>query len=189
MSLPVREFYRSLADRLRGNLAERDLGNKILIQVGSATCEHAAGSQTVAEEFVRHIRASGRKDVLIHRTGCTGRCSREPIVGIQVPGQIPVKYERVNRDLVHRIFTEHVQGGAPVMKHVLDHSTEVMPEREFLFCEGSRCHGSGPSLRDRFAAFVEARGLEPHKVHANLVGSPYSSVLWLLVERINCSIR
>ncbi|MFN7958429.1 MAG: NADH-quinone oxidoreductase subunit E [Holophagaceae bacterium] len=165
MSLPVRDFYRSMADRVAQKLAERDLGNKIMIQVGSATCEHAAGSQAVAEEFLRHIRASGRKDIVIHPTGCTGRCSREPIVGIQVPGQIPVKYERVNRDLVHRIFTEHVQGGAAVMKHVLDHSTEVLPEREFLFCEGSRCQQPGPGLRDRFKALLEARGIEPHRVH------------------------
>ena len=147
MSLPARDFYRSMADRVGQTLAERDLGNKIQIQVGSATCEHAAGSQAVAEEFLRHIRASGRKDIVIHRTGCTGRCSREPIVGIQVPGQIPVKYERVNRDLVHRIFTEHVQASSPVLKHILDHTGEALPEREFMFCEGARCQGPGPGLR------------------------------------------
>ena len=164
MSLPARDFYRSMADRVGQTLAERDLGNKIQIQVGSATCEHAAGSQAVAEEFLRHIRASGRKDIVIHRTGCTGRCSREPIVGIQVPGQIPVKYERVNRDLVHRIFTEHVQASAPVLKHILDHTGEALPEREFMFCEGARCQGPGPGLRARFKALLEERGCEPHRV-------------------------
>ena len=133
MALPVHDFYQSLTNRVGQSLAEKDLGNKILIQVGSATCEHAAGSQSVAEEFLKHIRASERKDIVIHRTGCTGRCSREPIVGVQVPGQIPVKYERVNRDLVHRIFTEHIQNAAPVMKHVLDHGAGALPEREFLF--------------------------------------------------------
>ena len=74
MPLPVSDFYRSLADRAVRTLADRDLENRILIQIGSATCEHAAGSQAVAEEFIRHIRASGRKDIVIHRTGCTGRC-------------------------------------------------------------------------------------------------------------------
>ncbi|HJW44814.1 MAG TPA: NADH-quinone oxidoreductase subunit NuoF [Geothrix sp.] len=164
MSLPVRDHYQSLTDRVGKTLADRDLGSKILIQVGSATCEHAAGSQAVADEFARHIRASGRKDIVIHRTGCTGRCSREPIVGVQVAGQLPVKYDRVNRDLVHRIFTEHIQGGAPVMKHLLDHSDEVLPEREFLFCEGSRCERPGPSLRERFTALLAERGIEPQRV-------------------------
>ena len=164
MSLPVSDFYRSLADRAGRSLADRDLGNRILIQVGSATCEHAAGSLSVAEEFARHVRASERKDIVIHRTGCTGRCSREPIVGIQIPGQLPVKYERVDRNLVHRIFTEHLQGGAPVMKHVLDQAAERLPEHEFLFCEGGRCQRGGPDLRARFAELLAERGVEPHRV-------------------------
>lgn len=164
MPLPVSDFYRSLADRAVRTLADRDLENRILIQVGSATCEHAAGSQAVAEEFIRHIRASGRKDIVIHRTGCTGRCSREPILGVRLPGQLPVKYERVNRDLVHRIFTEHIQGGVPVMKHVLDHSGEVLPEREFLFCEGDRCQRGGVDLRVRFLELLAEHGVEPHRV-------------------------
>jgi NADH:ubiquinone oxidoreductase subunit F (NADH-binding)/(2Fe-2S) ferredoxin/NAD-dependent dihydropyrimidine dehydrogenase PreA subunit len=164
MSLPVRDFYQSMADRVGTTLAERDLGNKIVVQVGSATCEHAAGSQVVAEEFIRHIRASGRKDIIIHRTGCTGRCSREPIVGIQVPGQLPVKYERVNRDLVHRIFTEHLQNNAPVVKHILDRTSDVIPEREFLFCEGTRCQRPGPDFRTRFSALLEEKGVDVNKV-------------------------
>ena len=50
------------------------------------------------DEFRKHIAASGRNDIVLHQTGCTGRCSREPIVGVIVPGQMPVKYERVDRD-------------------------------------------------------------------------------------------
>ena len=68
------------------------------------------------DEFRKHVAASGRSDILLHRTGCTGRCSREPIVGVFVPGQMPVKYERVDRNLVHEIFTSHVLGGKPVLK-------------------------------------------------------------------------
>jgi len=165
MTLPVSDFYQTMVEKAGQAIAAKDLGNKILIQVGSATCEHAAGSQTVAEEFLKHIRASERKDIIIHRTGCTGRCSREPIVGVHVPGQIPVKYERVNRDLVHRIFTEHIQSATPVMKHVLDVGAGALPEREFLFCEGSRCQRPGPSLKDRFMAMLEAKGILPHQVH------------------------
>jgi NADH:ubiquinone oxidoreductase subunit F (NADH-binding)/(2Fe-2S) ferredoxin/NAD-dependent dihydropyrimidine dehydrogenase PreA subunit len=166
MPVPVSDFYRSLADRAARVLAERDLGNRILIQVGSATCEHAAGSQAVAEEFAKHVRASERKDIVLHRTGCTGRCSREPIVGIQVPGQIPVKYERVDRNLVHRIFTEHIQGGAPVMKHVLDHTAGALPAREFLFCEGGRCQRGGLDLHARFRALLAEQGVAPERVGA-----------------------
>ena len=48
--------------------------SKTYIQVGSATCENAAGSQSVYEEFRKHIVASGRSDIVLRRTGCTGRC-------------------------------------------------------------------------------------------------------------------
>ena len=65
---------------------------------------------------------------MLHQTGCTGRCSREPIVGVMVPGQMPVKYERVDRPLVHAIFTQHVQQGQPVLEHVLDGQIETLPD-------------------------------------------------------------
>ncbi|WP_243317792.1 NADH-ubiquinone oxidoreductase-F iron-sulfur binding region domain-containing protein [Geothrix paludis] len=164
MPQPVHDFYQAMADRVGRSLADRDAEHQVVVQVGSATCEHAAGSQAVADELVRHIRASGRKDILLHRTGCTGRCSREPILGVRLPGRLPVKYERVNRDLVHRIFTEHIQGGTPVAQHVLDHEAGPLPERELLFCEGSRCHGSGPGPRERFAAMLAERGVSRESV-------------------------
>ena len=78
------------------------------------------------DEFRKHIAASGRDDIVLHQTGCTGRCSREPIVGVFVPGQMPVKYERVDRELVHEIFTQHVQQGKPVLEHVLDGPIEKL---------------------------------------------------------------
>ncbi len=176
MSGTATDFYQGIAARAQSNLAGMALEDKIIVQVGSATCEHAAGSREVAEEFLRHIRASGRKDILIHRTGCTGRCSREPIVGVMVPGRMPVKYERVNRDLVHRIFTEHVQAGTALMKHVLDHGTATeLPEHEFLFCEGRRCGISGvKGLGERFQVLLAERGIDPHRIHvasANCFGA------------------
>jgi (2Fe-2S) ferredoxin len=86
----------------------KDVG--VRIQIGSATCENAAGARDVHDEMLKHIRASGRADIELHRTGCTGRCSREPIVGVFVPGQMPVKYEQVDRQRAHQIFTQHVLG-------------------------------------------------------------------------------
>ena len=87
----VQQRYEQLAIQAEASRHDRLAGNPIVIQVGSATCEHAAGSREVFEEFRKHVVASGRNDILLHRTGCTGRCSREPIVGVFVPGQIPIK--------------------------------------------------------------------------------------------------
>ena len=66
--------------------------NRIRVQVGAATCELTAGAGRVREEFRKLINASGRQEIELKQVGCTGRCAREPVVGVFVPGQMPVKY-------------------------------------------------------------------------------------------------
>jgi len=161
-------FYRDLADRAARALAESGDAARIRIQIGSATCENAAGAQGVLEEFRKHIRASGREDIVIHRTGCTGRCSKEPIVGIQVPGQVPVQYERVDRDLVHQIFTRHVLQGEPLPEHALDGSLDHPAPLHFLFCEGARCP-RGQAYRHTFDQKLAAAGFPQDRVKTSHV--------------------
>ena len=86
MSTPVSQYFEDLLSRVTAAKAAQRLQEKIVIQVGSATCEHAAGSLEVMAEFAKHVKASGRQDLVLHKTGCTGRCSKEPIVGITIPG-------------------------------------------------------------------------------------------------------
>jgi NADH:ubiquinone oxidoreductase subunit F (NADH-binding)/(2Fe-2S) ferredoxin len=130
MNSQVAEQLARLTERAEAVLRERGADQRIRIQVGSATCEQAAGSDEVRAEFRKHLAASGRSDILLHQTGCTGRCSREPIVGVLVPGQPPVKYERVDRNLVHEIFTRHVLGGTPLLERVLDGPGERIARHE-----------------------------------------------------------
>jgi NADH:ubiquinone oxidoreductase subunit F (NADH-binding)/(2Fe-2S) ferredoxin/Pyruvate/2-oxoacid:ferredoxin oxidoreductase delta subunit len=139
MKIEVTETYQNIVREAETYLKSRDEEDKIRIQVGSATCEHAAGSIDVMEEFRRLVAASGRNDIVLRRTGCTGRCSREPIVGVVAPGKIPIKYERVDRDKAHRIFTEHVLGGTPLWTQVLDAGNEKPYRYEVMFCDGLRC--------------------------------------------------
>jgi NADH:ubiquinone oxidoreductase subunit F (NADH-binding)/(2Fe-2S) ferredoxin/NAD-dependent dihydropyrimidine dehydrogenase PreA subunit len=132
----------------------------IRIQIGSATCEQAAGADETFDEFRKHVEASGRTDILLHRTGCTGRCSREPIVGVRVPGQMPIKYERVDRNLVHDIFTSHVLGGRPVLQHVLDGQIDRIARFEILACGSERCCWKGQqSLEAAFKEKLQAAGV------------------------------
>jgi len=131
--------FRRRAAQAEKALQERAAGKPIRIQVGSATCEHAAGSLAVLDEFRKHLAASAREDIALHQTGCAGRCSREPIVGVILPDRLPVKYERVNRDSVHEIFTRHVLGGQPVLEHVLDGPVRNIADHEILICGSARC--------------------------------------------------
>jgi NADH:ubiquinone oxidoreductase subunit F (NADH-binding)/(2Fe-2S) ferredoxin len=161
----VSKQFEALAKRAEAALQEPATGEPIRIQVGSATCEHAAGSDQVVEEFRKHIAASGRQDIVLHQTGCTGRCSREPIVGVMVPGQMPVKYQQVDRQLVHTIFTQHVQQGHPVLDHVLDGPIDKLAHYEILICNSVRCGWQGPRpFAEVLAAKLQAAGLTSEQV-------------------------
>jgi NADH:ubiquinone oxidoreductase subunit F (NADH-binding)/(2Fe-2S) ferredoxin/NAD-dependent dihydropyrimidine dehydrogenase PreA subunit len=166
MTLPiVTQQYESLVKKAEETLRLRSPGDQIRIQVGSATCENAAGSDGVFDEFRKHIAASGRDDIVLHQTGCTGRCSREPIVGVFVPGRMPIKYERVDRDLVHAIFTRHVMQGQPVFDHILDGPIEAIAPYELLVCGSSRCGWpGGKELVDVLADKLKAAGLTAEQV-------------------------
>ena len=61
MTTQVSKQFEALAERAEATLRERAAGDPIRIQVGSATCEQAAGSEQVFEEFRKHIAASGRE--------------------------------------------------------------------------------------------------------------------------------
>jgi hypothetical protein len=47
MENPVTEFYKGLTERAFAVLADSGDAGRIQIQIGSATCEHAAGSMEV----------------------------------------------------------------------------------------------------------------------------------------------
>jgi NADH:ubiquinone oxidoreductase subunit F (NADH-binding)/(2Fe-2S) ferredoxin/NAD-dependent dihydropyrimidine dehydrogenase PreA subunit len=158
----VWDAYNSLKSRAESVYQERVGKGRIFIQVGSATCEHAAGSLEVAEEFRKHIAASGRDDIVLRKTGCTGRCSREPIVSVFRVGEMPIKYQLVNRELVHKIFTQHVLGGEPLLDHVLDGPIERLSKYEILNCGSLRCGWKGEQIcGGPMANQLRAMGISP----------------------------
>ncbi|WP_306601477.1 NADH-ubiquinone oxidoreductase-F iron-sulfur binding region domain-containing protein [Geothrix sp. 21YS21S-2] len=165
---PVADFFDSLRKNADAVLAESGDSAKIQIQIGSATCEHAAGSLEALDEFQKHIQASGRDDIVIHKTGCTGRCSKEPIVGITAPGKMPVKYERVDRALVHKIFSSHIQKGEPLVEHALDGSLDNRAELSFIFCEGRRCT-TGQTLKHAFDRKLKEQAVPASRVKTSHV--------------------
>ena len=164
MSEHVKQRYGGVLAQARKKLARRREHEKIRIQVGSATCENAAGAGGVMEEFRKHIRASARSDIVLRQTGCTGRCSREPIVNVIFPGGNPVKYQKVTPDLVHEIFTDHVLGGTPVARQVLDVAAPEASEYEVFFCESGACPAGSSGFRERFTKRLRAADLGAGKV-------------------------
>lgn len=112
----VFEKYNKLLEKARGlSLAS----NIVQIRVGSATCEDASGSREVADEFNKNIISSGNTNVVLHSVGCTGRCSCEPIVSVSKPGEKTVVYQKVNREIAHKIFVSHIKDGKIVEEALL----------------------------------------------------------------------
>lgn len=160
MPAVVTERYRDLREQALQRLAQRQAGMSVQIQVGAATCENAAGAREVWDEFAKHLRASGRDDIQLHRTGCTGSCSSEPVVGILRKGQLPIKYERVDRARAHEIFTRHVLRGEILREYTLDRSGLGTHALDFLFCSAERCERHlDRDLAQVFAAKLAQAGI------------------------------
>ncbi len=133
MSSPIMTRYREFLQKASQHCTARQSPDQIQIQVGSATCENAAGARAVFDELEKHIESSDRQDILLRQVGCTGRCSCEPIVSIQFPDEPPVKYQKVDRELVHKIFTRHIMKRNPLNENLLqppDEDVTTIPLKE-----------------------------------------------------------
>jgi len=61
-------------------------------------------------------------------------------------GEMPIKYQLVNRELVHKIFTQHILGGEPLFDHILDGPIERLAKYEILNCGSLRCGWKGEQI-------------------------------------------
>jgi NADH:ubiquinone oxidoreductase subunit F (NADH-binding)/(2Fe-2S) ferredoxin/NAD-dependent dihydropyrimidine dehydrogenase PreA subunit len=157
--------YQQLQKEAQKRYRQQYEKDKIIIQIGSATCERAAGSEEVLREFQKLIQASGRQDIIIKPTGCTGRCSREPIVGIFIPGNKPYKYQQVNPEKVELIFQEHIIGGHPVSSMLLDKKSARHYSHVVTFCSSHDCIlRSSKKWEDIFLGRLGIKGIKPDNV-------------------------
>ena len=81
------------------------------ITVHMNTCGLASGAQNVMDRLLQEVSSCGRSDIAVNRSGCIGLCSREPLVTVELPGQEPVIYQRVDEQKARRIFEGHILAG------------------------------------------------------------------------------
>lgn len=115
----IQQRYEELLNKAQQSCLIKD--NTIQIRVGSATCEDASGAREVFDEFQKSIAiaASSGSDINLRSVGCTGRCSCEPIVSVIKPGEPVVVYQKVTREIAHKIFVSHIQGGKILAESLL----------------------------------------------------------------------
>lgn len=100
--------------------------NSIVIQVGSATCEIASGSNQVFDTFKQLIKSSKQENIILKVVGCTGRCSLEPIVTVFMPGKKLFVYKQVDTNLAEDIFKYHILKDEVLKDHLIDRECEAL---------------------------------------------------------------
>ena len=104
-------------DRIKADVSRRhDLasnGKKVGITVHMGTCGIASGADKVWKSLFDLLKQRGEPQdaYRIMHTGCVGFCGMEPIITVELRGQKPVRYRRVDPAKLEKILDKHVLGG------------------------------------------------------------------------------
>lgn len=91
---------------------------KIIVHL--ATCGIVAGARDVMAALMEEMSRSGRPDIKVASSGCIGKCPTEPNVTIQIEGENPVVYQKMNAEKMRQVFQQHVLGGQVLTDFVLN---------------------------------------------------------------------
>ncbi len=95
-------------------------GDNIEILIGMATCGIASGAREILNTLAEEVSKKNIKNVKIVPVGCIGYCHSEPIIQVNIPGQKPVIYGKVDKDRAIEIFNSHIIKGKAIKKYTLD---------------------------------------------------------------------
>ncbi len=137
MNRIIQNFEKLRKDKY--NISEIRNTTRHIIQIGAATCELATGSNAVKLILEKTIAAAGRDDIQIRQTGCTGRCSQEPIITIHSPNYYPVKYCRVDAQKAQDIFIKHFVENKIATNDLLENRIEDFYEKVIVVAASEHC--------------------------------------------------
>ncbi len=89
------------------------------ISVHLGTCGIAAGAKPLMEFLETELTQRGLADILVVPVGCAGQCVREPMMTVEMAGQMPVKYADLDQDKVSRVLDDHVSEGKIVSEYAV----------------------------------------------------------------------
>ncbi|MBS0014585.1 MAG: (2Fe-2S) ferredoxin domain-containing protein [Desulfobacterales bacterium] len=105
----------------------------VRVTVHMGDCGIAAGARPVMNAVIKELGKSGRHDIHVLAADCLGVCETEPNVTVEVAGQNPVVYQKMDADKVRQVFERHVLNNEVLTDHTVevpepDHSTETSKE-------------------------------------------------------------
>ena len=107
---------KALRDKAKGEIELREGGKEIRLTVHMGTCGIAAGARDVVSMLMIEIEKSGANNVSLRQAGCAGLCDQEPMLTLLDKTGREYRYGRLDRNKVVDIVREHVQGGMPITR-------------------------------------------------------------------------
>jgi NADP-reducing hydrogenase subunit HndB len=99
---------KKIKERVREDNSLREGSQRVKITVHMGTCGVAAGARTVMDSLMGEITEAKVTDVVVTTSGCAGMCSKEPMVTIEMLGQEPVLYGKMDANKMRQVFKRHV---------------------------------------------------------------------------------
>ena len=83
----------------------------IKITVHLATCGIIAGARDVMNTLVEELASADRPEIEVKSGGCIGNCDTHPNVTVEIEGEDPVVYQKMNADKMRQVFKQHILSG------------------------------------------------------------------------------
>ncbi|HUI63817.1 MAG TPA: (2Fe-2S) ferredoxin domain-containing protein [Bacteroidota bacterium] len=114
------EDLAKIREAARYKIALRQGAGRVKINVHMGTCGIAAGARGILTAVMNEIERRGLQDVIVTNSGCAGLCSQEPMMTVEVLGEMaPVKYVRLTPEKVKTIVESHVLSGHVAKEYAL----------------------------------------------------------------------
>jgi len=81
------------------------------ITVHLATCGIIAGAREVMTALVEELALADRPEIEVKSGGCLGNCDTHPNVTVEIEGEDPVVYQKMNADKMRQVFKQHILTG------------------------------------------------------------------------------
>lgn len=119
------EDLKKIKDKVQATTTMRDGTHRVKITVHMGTCGIAAGARKIMETLLNAIEKREITDVILTSSGCAGLCSHEPMATVEIRGETPIKYVKLDEEKIAEIFEEHVLNGKPIIEYALVQGSET----------------------------------------------------------------
>ncbi len=94
--------------------------DKIEILIGMSTCGISAGARETLNAVVDEVSKEKLENVKVIPVGCLGNCNEEPLVQVNIPGEKPIYYRKIDEQKGREIVHKHIKDGETIDKYVID---------------------------------------------------------------------